>query len=138
MRVHIIVLLWLMLLLGIFPRATSIEAQSVTIYVVAAQGLPLTGSDVKEIFLGDKTFSGSTKLVPVDNAGVRDAFLNKALGLSAGKYESIWTKKAFRDALNPPKLLMSDAEVIDYVKRTPAAVGYVGSAPSGVNVIQKY
>lgn len=138
MRVHFIVVFWLMLLLGIFPRVTSIHAQAPTIYVVAAQGVPLTDSDVKEIFLGDKTFTGSTKLVPVDNASVRDGFLSKVLAMKAAKYESIWTKKAFRDAINPPKVLMSDTEVIDYVKRTPGAVGYVASAPSGVTVVQKY
>ena len=58
--------------------------------------------------------------------------------MNASKYESIWIKKAFRDALNPPKVLMNDTDVIDYVKRTPGAVGYVASAPSGVTVLQKY
>ena len=138
MRVHFISVLCLMVLLGIFSRVNSIEAQAPTIYVVAAQGVNLTGSDVKEVFLGDKAFSGSAKLVPIDNASARDAFLNKTLGLTASKYESIWTKKAFRDAVNPPRVLMNDSDVIDYVKRTPGAVGYVASAPSGVTVIQKY
>ena len=138
MKPRCLAIFFALVLLSLFAPANSPRAQVPTIYVVAAQGVPLTGSDVKEVFLGDKTFSGSTKLVPVDNASVRDGFLNKVLAMNAGKYESIWTKKAFRDAVNPPKVLMNDADVIDYVKRTPGAVGYVASAPSGITVLQKY
>ena len=40
--------------------------------------------------------------------------------------------------MNPPPVKSGDAEVLDFVRKTPGAVGYVGSAPSGVTVIQKY
>ena len=114
------------------------RAQAPTVFVIAGPGISLSSADIKEVFLGDKAFSGSTKLVPIDNAAAREAFLNKAMGLNGPKYESIWVKKGFRDGVNPPKVLGSDAEVVEFVKRTPGAVGYVSNAPAGVTVIQKY
>jgi hypothetical protein len=56
------------------------------------------------------------------------------MDMSRNKYSSAWTKKSFRDGLTPPAMKSGDAEVIDFVKRNPGAVGYVSSAPSGVNV----
>jgi len=117
---------------------SSARAQSPSVFVVAGPGISLSGADVKEVFFGDKTFSGSTKLVPIDNTALREVFLNKALGISGPKYESVWVKKGFRDAINPPRVLSSDAEVVDFVKRTPGAVGYVSTRPTGMTVIQGY
>ena len=56
--------------------------------------------------------------------------------MDAAKYNNIWTKKSFRDGLTPPAVKSSDIEVSEYVKRTPGAVGYVTSTPSGVTIIQ--
>ena len=36
--------------------------------------------------------------------------------LDAGKYESLWTKKSFRDGINPPASKGSDADIIAAVK----------------------
>ena len=113
-------------------------AQTPTLYIIGGQGVTLTGTEVKEVYLGDKVFSGSVKLVPVDNAAARETFLSKVMGMTPSKYESTWTKKAFRDALNPPNLLSTDAQVVEFVKRTIGAVGYVSTPPSGVTIIQKF
>jgi len=131
------------LALGIFVTlCTAVSmtwAQSTpTIYVIAGPGTSLTAAETKEVFLGDKTFSASTRLIPIDNLAIRDGFLAKVLGVNAAKYESIWTKKAFRDALNPPKTLDNDSAVLDYVKRTNGAVGYMTTAPVGVTVVGKF
>lgn len=131
-------LLATMIFIVLIEAAGISQAQTPTVFVIAGQGVSLSGAEIKEVFLGDKTFSGSTKLTPIDNVAAREVFLNKALGLNGPKYESIWVKKGFRDAINPPKVLSSDAEVVDFVKRTPGAVGYVSNAPAGVTVIQKY
>jgi hypothetical protein len=106
-------------------------AQAPSVYVIGGQGVALSAGEIKEAYLGEKVFSGSVRLVPVDNAAARAAFLSKVIGMTATKYESIWTKKAFRDALNPPTVLSTDAQVIDFVKRTVGAVGYVSTPPSG-------
>jgi hypothetical protein len=98
--------------------------------------ITLAADDLRDVFLGDKQLAGSTKLVPVDNESAQDLFLAKVVKLDATKYTNAWTKKSFRDGLTPPAIKATDAEVIDFVKRTSGAVGYVKSAPpAGVNTI---
>lgn len=115
--------------------ASSVRAEVV---VIANSGTQIAPADVADIFLGEKQFAGPTKLVPVDNGPQQESFLSKVLKLDSGKYNNKWAKKSFRDGLNPPAVKSGDAEVIEYVKRTPGAVGYVGTSPAGVTVIQKY
>jgi hypothetical protein len=106
------------------------------VVVIANAGVSLSVSEVRDVFLGDKQFAGSTKLTPVDNSAAQENFLSKVLQISSSKYASTWTKKAFRDGLTAPAVKSSDAEVIEFVKRTKGAVGYVSSSPSGVNIIK--
>ncbi len=109
-------------------------ANAADVVVISHPGTTISSSDVKDVFLGDKQFAGGTKLIPVDNLSLQDAFLSKYLDMAKTKYNSAWTKKSFRDGLTAPAMKSGDAEVIDFVKQNPGAVGYVSSAPSGVNV----
>ena len=108
------------------------------VYVIVNNATVLTSDEVKDVFLGDKQVIGGAKAVPVDNASVQKDFFDKVIKVDGAKYASIWTKKAFRDGLNAPAVKSSDAEVVNLVKATPGAVGYVSSAPAGVKVVQKY
>ncbi len=111
-------------------------ANAADVVIITHPATTISAGDVKDIFLGEKQFSGGTKLIPVDNASMQDSFLTKYLDMTKSKYSSSWTKKSFRDGLTPPAIKSGDAEVIDYIKRTPGSVGYVSSAPSGVNVVK--
>jgi hypothetical protein len=113
-------------------------ARAADLYVIANSGTAIAAADVREIFLGEKQFAGSIKLVPVDNAAVQDQFLTKVMKLEATKYTASWTKKSFRDGVSPPAVKGSDADTIEFVKQTPGAVGYVGTSPTGVNIIGKF
>lgn len=108
------------------------------VFVIANSSVQLTGAEVRDVFVGDKQLAGGVKLIPVDNANVQPQFLAKVMKVDVTKYESIWTKKSFRDGLVPPAMKSGDAEVLEYVKKTAGAVGYVGSAPNGVTVVQKF
>src|SRR4051812_45551883 len=121
--------------LAAFVAATPAFAD---IYVIAHPGVQLTADEAREVFLGDKQLAGSVKLVPIDNAAAQAEFLSKVHGMDAAKYNTLWAKKGFRDGLSAPPVKGSDLEVIAAVRSTPGAVGYVTSAPSGVNVIKKY
>ncbi|HJV93503.1 MAG TPA: phosphate ABC transporter substrate-binding protein, partial [Azonexus sp.] len=92
----------------------------------------------REIFVGNMQFAGALKLVPVDNGAVQGDFLSKVVKTEPERYATIWTKKSFRDGLNAPPVKSGDAEVIDFVKRTPGAIGYVGANPGSANVVLKY
>jgi ABC-type phosphate transport system substrate-binding protein len=106
--------------------------------VIAHPSVSLTADEVKEVFLGDKQLAGSVKLVPVENASQQADFLAKVLQSDPAKHTARWTKKAFREGLTAPATKGSDAEVINFVKNTPGAVGYVSGGSSGVKVLEKY
>ena len=108
------------------------------VYVIANAGVGLSGDEVRDVFVGEKQLAGSVKLVPLDNASAQADFLAKVMKIEAAKYSTLWAKKSFRDGINPPPVRSSDAEVINAVKNTPGAVGYVSKAPADVKVIQKY
>jgi hypothetical protein len=112
--------------------------QAGDLFVISNSGTTISASDIREVFLGEKQFAGSIKLVPVDNAAVQEQFLAKVMKMEAAKYTSSWTKKSFRDGVSPPAIKGSDADTIEFVKQTAGAVGYVGTSPAGVNVVGKF
>jgi ABC-type phosphate transport system substrate-binding protein len=116
--------------------SVSHSAYAGDLVVIAHSSVSLSANEVRDVFLGEKQFAGSTKLVPVDNAAQQENFLSKLMQMPSTKYNSIWTKKAFRDGLTAPAIKSSDREVIEYVKRTPGAVSYVSSSPGEVNIIK--
>jgi hypothetical protein len=133
-RVRPTTLLAILLLLS---RADA-QALAADLYVIANPAVTLSEKDIKEVYLGERQFHGSTKLHPVDNAAAHAVFLSRVLQMTGTRYSASWTKKSFRDALNPPDIKAGDAEVLDFVKQIPGAVGYVTTVPTGVTVIQKY
>lgn len=106
------------------------------IVVISNSETAVSADEIRDIFLGEKQFAGSIKLVVIDNAALQGGFLSKVMHMDAAKYNGIWTKKSFRDGLTPPAVKSGDAEVIEYIKRTPGAIGYVSTTPAGVKVIQ--
>lgn len=108
------------------------------LFVISNTSTTISAAEIKDVFTGDKQFAGSTKLIAVDNAPAQDNFLSHALKMDTARYNTIWTKKSFREGLNPPSVKAGDAEVLDFVRKTPGAVGYVSSQPSGVNIVTKY
>jgi hypothetical protein len=110
------------------------------IYVIASPDVRLSLEDIRELYLGDKEFSGEVRLVPVENQAALAEFVVKALGMNPQRYNTLWVKKAFRDALNPPAVKAGDFEVLEFVKRTRGAVGYVFSVPRDkeISVVGKF
>jgi hypothetical protein len=100
-------------------------ARANDLYVICNPRAPLTLADVHDLFLGEKQFTGALKLVPIDNSAAQAMFLDKVLKMNSGKYSITWTKKSFRDGINPPLIAGSDAEALAYVKHTPGACSYL-------------
>ncbi|MEO8342682.1 MAG: hypothetical protein ABI536_02585 [Gallionella sp.] len=112
------------------------NAQAAEVVVISNPGITVSAEDIKDIFLGEKQFVGRTQLVVIDNISVQSGFLSQYMHMEVARYNNIWTKKSFRDGLSPPAVKSGDAEVIEYVKRTPGAIGYVSHPAEGVNVVQ--
>ena len=115
--------------LGLALACWSNGANAGDLYVICNVGVTLQPSEIKDAFIGEKGFVGTVKLAPSDNTAAQAAFLEKVLKVDATKYAGIWTKKAFRDGVNPPPVKASDAEALAYVKQTPGACGYVATSP---------
>lgn len=118
--------------------ATSLAAMAAELVVIAHPGVSLTADEVREVFVGEKQMAGGVKLVPLDNAAAQADFLAKVVKVDAAKYQGIWTKRGFRDGLTSPPVKSGDLEVINAVKSTPGAIGYVSKASADVKVIQTY
>jgi hypothetical protein len=109
------------------------------VIVICNSGVTLQAGEVRDVFIGEKSFAGAVKLAPADNGAAQATFLEKVLRLDVAKYASIWTKKSFRDGANPPPVKSSDAEAIAYVKQTPGGCSYVATAPgTGVTVVGRF
>jgi hypothetical protein len=111
------------------------RAYASDIFIVAHPDVYLTSRDIRDVFLGNKEFSADKRVVPVDNLAVQAQFTSKVLAMSLDRYNSIWIKKTFRDALNPPPVKANDGEVLEFIRRTKGAVGYLSSAPQGHGII---
>ena len=114
--------------------ASGVRAQT----MITNAGVTIAPADVRGIYIGEKQFAGTVRLVPVDNTSAQEKFLGSFLKVDGGKYNSIWAKKSFREGVNPPAAKASDGEVVDFVRRTPGAVGYITDASKalGVNVVK--
>lgn len=124
---------------GLIGVVAAVPATAGDVYVIAHPSVSLSTAELRDVYLGEKQFAGSLKLVPVDNSVVQGDFLEKAIRMDASKYASLWTKKGFRGGLAAPVIKTGDAEVISLVKATPGAIGYVSSPPpSGVSQLFKY
>jgi hypothetical protein len=118
-----------------FPGAT--HAQD--LYVICHPSVSLSAGDLRDVFLGEKQFAGSIRLAPADNSAAHASFLQKVLKMEPSKYLTAWTKKSFRDGVNPPVLSGNDTEALEYVKRAPGRCSYVTTAPGpGVSVVARF
>ena len=104
-------------------------ARAGDLYVICHPGVKLLSIDVRDMFLGEKQFAGSVMLQPADNNAAQLSFLDKVLNMGADRYATAWTKKSFRDGLNPPPVKGTDAEALDYVRRTNGACSYTSTLP---------
>ncbi|MDX8379670.1 MAG: hypothetical protein R8K48_06450 [Gallionella sp.] len=83
-----------------------------------------------------KLFTG--KLIQVNGINVttvnrvpgplRERFLRTYLHISEGKYTAYWAKRLFVGKGAPPRELSSETDVIQFVKSTPGAIGYIDEA----------
>ena len=128
------------LLVGLIGLSVFVPlARAGDVYVIAHPALKFSPEMLRDAYIGDKQFASDVKLVLSDNAVAQTDFLSRVVKMEPTKYDNLWTRKSFRDALNPPALKSTDREVIEFVKRTPGAVGYSSAAPpAGVNLVQKY
>ena len=97
----------------------------------------ITQQDIKDIFLGKKTkWSNSEKIhfVLVKDPAVHDGFVKNYLQKSPSQFQNYWKNMVFTGEGKTPTTFESTQELIEYVSKTPGAVGYIDSTSTAVNV----
>ena len=90
-----------------------------------------TDSDaVRDIYLGEKRFDGSTKLVPLNypEGRLKQHFLAEVVGMSPKEYKHHWIRKIFQEGLAMPITIGGASEIIEYVAREKGAIAYLPEA----------
>lgn len=84
-------------------------------------------SDIKEIYLGEKRFVDSVKLVPINHVEgpLKNAFLKNVVGMDSKAYRLYWIKKVFQEGVPVPPSIGNVSAIIDMVKTEKGAVAYV-------------
>jgi hypothetical protein len=108
----------------------------------AVPASPLARSEISAIFmLRTRAWRDGSPIVPVDQparAAARERFSEAVHGKSVAYVTRYWHRVIFSGRGIPPRELPNDAAVLDFVRRTPGAIGYVDAAtplPAGVKEI---
>lgn len=130
----------LICILAIWPFATSVDAQEVQLIAnLDIQADSLSASDVKDIFLGEKTLwddGGKITFFISNEKAAHNAFLKNYVGKSASQFNKIWRQRIFGGRGKAPKSSDSDKEMIRLVSKTKGSIGYV-SAGADIGGVKK-
>lgn len=63
--------------------------------------------------------------LPVDLTGLKQRFYRALVNKDLAEINSYWARLVFSGQVSPPLQLASPAEVLDYVRRNPGALGFV-------------
>jgi ABC-type phosphate transport system substrate-binding protein len=121
----------------------SLSCSAVEVQVIANKEAGISSMDANDLsdyFLGKKTrLPGGMKATILTN-GDRDEterFLDRYLSETPASFSATWKRMVFTGRGLPPMEAKDDQEMIDLVKKTPGAIGYVssGAAVDGVIVL---
>jgi ABC-type phosphate transport system substrate-binding protein len=132
-----------------FLQWTVAALVAVVVPAQADEGLAVIGNSplkgintetLRRIYSGRTVEVDGVAVRPVNQAAastVRQRFLEAVLQQDDAAYVAYWTVRRYIGKGTPPADLRSPAEVIDYVSRTPGALGYIDSSEvrPGMNVL---
>lgn len=99
---------------------------------------------IQMVFLGKtKGFPSAGKAVPLDlpeNTPVREIFLKQIARKSKAQFTAYWAKLMFTGKGVPPKIVKSEASMVELVSKNPNIIGYVDAAnvTDNVRVIARF
>jgi ABC-type phosphate transport system substrate-binding protein len=110
---------------------SSVRAEDIA-FIVNPQGTDasISAADVKSILLGNKTKwdgGGLVKLAVLTPGATHDAVMQTYVQRSADQFDKYLKKQVFSGKGVMPTQAADDAAMIDYVAKTPGALGYVSA-----------
>ena len=100
----------------------------------------ISAQEAADVFLGKTSNISGTKVTPIDQSAgeaPRDEFYQKVANKNAAQLKSYWSGLIFTGKGVPPKSVLDDEEMVEYVSENPDAIGYVSGDANlaGVKVL---
>lgn len=106
------------------------------VFVVTASSSPIESigaKDLQSLYMGRSVDlnDGNVRAIdlPRENP-LRDRFYTTLTGLSVAQVNSHWSRLLFSGKARPPSVFSNETALLNYLLRTPTAVGYTASPPS--------
>jgi ABC-type phosphate transport system substrate-binding protein len=120
------------LLVGVWMQSAYADEQKVNVVIIGNKNIPessLSKVDIQNIFLGKKTRLASIKITfgILKESPVHESFLQEYLSRTPAQYEQYWKKLIFTGQGKAPKVFETEEALVEYVKNTAGAIGYIGS-----------
>lgn len=120
----------------------SLVLHAETVVIGHANVPKLDVDTVQKMFTGRVVVVQGVAVIPVHaprGSRTRSDFLDKYLQQNEEKYQAYWTVRQFVGKGRQPRTLNSVAAVIDFVRNTKGAVGYVDAndLPPDINVLAR-
>lgn len=102
----------------------------------------INAEQIELIYLGKKTlWDSGQRIVPVlvnEESEESKRFLENVLKKSVAQYRAYWKRRLFSGGGAVPKTFRTSTEVVEFVARTPGAIGVVqsGAKDSRVKVVE--
>lgn len=109
--------------------SASIQAELVVVAHPDAQVRELSRSELINIFMGRyRKLPSGVAALPVDLAPLKARFYRQLVNKDIAEINSYWARLVFSGQASPPVQMQAEAEMLDYIRRNPGAIGFVDSA----------
>jgi TonB family protein len=100
----------------------------------------ITSRELRKVFLAEKSsLADGSRVQPVfqKSGSVHEAFVRDFLGQTPENLTAYYGALVFTGKAATPKAFEGDEQVLEFVKKTPGAIGYIGdkSAVNGVKIV---
>lgn len=101
------------------------------VVVIANPSAPdssVSKSELENLLLGKASKWGNGErvvLVNLKDSGLHAEFTKEFTGKTTSQYKTYWKKRIFTGKGKGPKEIRTEKLVVDYVARTPGAIGYI-------------
>jgi ABC-type phosphate transport system substrate-binding protein len=124
--------------------AGGISTAAADLVIIGNPQLPadsIDSRDLKRIYLGKKSrWSDDSSVVPVmmKSGPLQDEFVTEYLDRSVNRFVTHWRQLVFTGKGVPPRSFATENELVDFISRTPGAVGFAspGADVADVKVLR--
>ncbi|WP_221799343.1 hypothetical protein [Oceanobacter mangrovi] len=102
--------------------------------------LQLNQEQIRNLFMGIPVARGLKPAGLTADNELHFLFNNEVIGLAEARIQSYWAQMKFTGRKSPPAEFSSEQQLLDYIRQTPGAIGYVSAdipLPQPVQILLK-